>query len=160
MLPEYTEPAAKAPEDQKEDTPIAPPEGVNQGLSAAACAGPEEQSKSRDRCHEDDSSYRELRHEITRSGKPEIIAFVEGGFTGIPATARGNEPALVNDIGERYFMQMKGLLCLGLESAIEMYVLDPLSHQNGGDDDLTRHIKHNVTKNNKAPEYKKALEQN
>lgn len=102
----------------------------------------------------------ELRHEITRSGKPEIIAFVEGGFTGIPATARGNEPALVNDIGERYFMQMKGLLCLGLESAIEMYVLDPLSHQNGGDDDLTRHIKHNVTKNNKAPEYKKALEQN
>merc|ERR1712107_117226 len=93
---------------------------------------------------DDYKAYLQVRKTIRESHStslPKVIQFVEGGLTGIPIAEYRESPTLVNEIAEKFFMQVKGLLVMELESKIEMYVLAPLSHKKGSDDDLHQRIR-------------------
>lgn len=112
--------------------------------------------------HKDTPAYRALqdvRRAVRVSGKPErvrIIDFVEGGLTGIPATEAKELHTVVNKIGQKFFMQMKGLLVLELESKIQMYLLAPLAQTKGSDDELNHRIRNSVATFMKS-DYKQSL---
>jgi hypothetical protein len=103
-------------------------------------------------------AVRESNRADDRDAQKKIIDFVQGGLTGIPTSEIGELHTLVNSIGKKFFMQVKGLLVMELESKIEMYLLHPLSHSNGSDDALHHEIRQAVSEFMKSPDYKKSLE--
>jgi len=105
-------------------------------------------------------AYLDVRKSVRESNKAEkvrIIDFVEGGLTGIPTSEVKELHTLVNKISQKFFMQMKGMLVMELESKIEMYLLAPLAQNKGSDDELNNCIRESVA-TFKTTDYKKALE--
>lgn len=87
-----------------------------------------------------------------------IIDFVEGGLTGIPAAEWREEAAVVNKIGEKFFLILKGQMVMELQSKINLHVAEEMSHSRGSDDSLHAFIRSAVEEYKAKKEYKEKLE--
>jgi len=105
-------------------------------------------------------AYLDVRNAVKNHNILDEIDFVEGGLTGVPTSEYREETKVVNEIGRKFWVQIKGLLVLELESKVEMYILEPLSTSRGSDDDLHQRIKNTVTEFMKAAHYQTTLKNN
>jgi len=88
-----------------------------------------------------------LEDTMSKGSESEIcLEFIEGGLTGISATEHREIYTLVNKLSQKFFMQLKGLLVMELESKVDRHLLEPLEHRKGSDDKLHHEIRVCVSK--------------
>merc|ERR1712100_586738 len=60
-------------------------------------------------------AYLDVRNAVKNHNVLDEIEFVEGGLTGVPTSEYREETRVVNEIGRKFWVQVKGLLVLELE---------------------------------------------